>query len=178
MNAAMRKRAIRSLADLLAYALAMENEAVERYEELAGQMEVHHNQEAAAFFRRMAEIEGRHVKRLDEAAADQALPHIAPWEFDWDTPESPEAVEVDAAGLHYLATPYHAIQMALAAEERAVAFYTRVAANARSAPLKALAESFAAEEREHVRLLGARLAATPRPEGDWRHDPDPPIAHE
>lgn len=178
MNAAVRKKAIRSVADLLAYALAMENEAVERYQQLADQMEVHHNADVAQFFRRMAEIEGRHVAQLDQAAADQTLPHIAPWEFDWEGAESPESVEVDAEGLHYLATPHHAIRLALAAEQRAVAFYERVAAAARGGAVKQLAERFAGEEREHVRLLSERLAATPEPERDWHHDPDPPTAHE
>jgi hypothetical protein len=32
----------------------------------------------------------------------------------------------------------------------------------------------AAEEREHVRLIGEWLSRYPEPEPGWDHDPDPP----
>lgn len=178
MSGKQAKRGIHSIGDLLAYASAMESEAVERYEELAGQMEVHHNHDAAQFFRRMAAIEALHVDRLAVISSDRSLPHIAPWDFDWDEPESPEAIDSGSPDLHYLATAYHATGLALAAEQRAVAFYTRVAATAAEAEIKAMAERFADEEREHVRLLAERLAKTPRPDAGWQDDPDPPNAQE
>jgi len=50
--------------ELLAHAKAMESEALERYLELAEQMEVHHNPEVAELFRKMARVERKHVEKI------------------------------------------------------------------------------------------------------------------
>ena len=55
-----------SLCDALDIAVLVEEEARDRYEELAEQLEVHHTPEAAAFFRRMARIEEKHRNQLLE----------------------------------------------------------------------------------------------------------------
>ena len=47
-----------SVEELLAYSLAIEQEAAERYAELADQMEVHNNHEVAELFHKLAVIEG------------------------------------------------------------------------------------------------------------------------
>ena len=52
-------RTIGSTEELLAYSMAIETEAVERYNDLADQMEMHHNYDVADLFRKLAEIEGR-----------------------------------------------------------------------------------------------------------------------
>lgn len=109
---------IHSVEHLLAHALAMEVEAVERYESLADQMETHNNREVAALFRKLAEIEKLHVDNVNDISEGHTLPHIAPWEYSWEAPESPEAPSVSAEGLHYMMHPYHAISMALEAERR------------------------------------------------------------
>lgn len=173
MNAKSHKTCIRTIDDLLAHAIAIEREAVERYNDLAEQMSMHHNHETAEFFRKMAKIESLHVDRLDEVVADQTLPHFAPWEFSWTGAESPESIEMHESELDYRTTPYHAIRMALAAEERAAAFYARIAADAPSDELRELAERFAEEEHEHVRLLAERLGRYAPPAADTGDDPDP-----
>ena len=53
-----------SLADVMAQALAMEREAVQRYNALADVMEVHHNREVEALFRSMARIEAKHAAQI------------------------------------------------------------------------------------------------------------------
>ena len=55
-----------SLRDALDVAILIEEEARDRYDELAEQLAVHHTPEAAAFFRRMARIEERHRNQLLE----------------------------------------------------------------------------------------------------------------
>lgn len=67
---------IDTLPELLAYARALESEAVERYEDLAEQMETHHNLELAELFRKMAAIEQQHVDQVQTLAAAAPLP---PW---------------------------------------------------------------------------------------------------
>ena len=55
---------ILSIEELLSHAHRMEAEASERYAELADQMEVHNNDEVAALFRKLSEIEGKHIAQV------------------------------------------------------------------------------------------------------------------
>ena len=167
---------IDSVEILLAHSLAIEREASERYTELAEQMDVHHNLEVAELFRRLAAIEAKHVAKVEALGAGRALPHIPPWEYQWDTRESPEAPAHDEA--HYLMTPYHALSLALAGEQRAAEFFARVACTTSDAEVKALAERLHEEEREHVALIEAWRARHPAPAAGWDEDPDPPTSHE
>ena len=50
--------------DALDLAILIEEEAKERYAELAAQMELHHTPEAAAFFRFMVANEAKHGEQL------------------------------------------------------------------------------------------------------------------
>ena len=53
-----------SLMDALDLAILVEDEAQERYEEFAAQMEQHRTPEAAKFFRYMVENEAKHGREL------------------------------------------------------------------------------------------------------------------
>jgi len=70
--------------------------------------------------------------------------------------------------------PYHALVIALHNEKRAHKFFQRLAAGAETDKVRREAESMAAEEAEHVRLIEAWMKRTPMPEAGWDHDPDPP----
>ena len=75
--------------DLLAHALAIEEEACARYQDLAAQMEVHNNPAAARFFLRMAKLENLHAEKIRAQIGQHRLPRIAPWEYRWQDPEAP-----------------------------------------------------------------------------------------
>lgn len=167
---------IASVADLLAHAHAMESEAYERYLDLAEQLEVHHNTEVAALFRKMAKIERQHVQKILDRVGDLELPHLSPWEYRWLDAEAPEAAGIGEA--HYMMPPHHALSMALAAEQRALEFYTRVLEGGGDTSMRELARELAEEEREHVALVEAWLAKYPAPAADWAEDPDPPSHQE
>lgn len=161
-----------SIEDLMSQALAMEREAVARYGELADMMETHNNCEVAALFRQMAQYEQHHVEHIlaDMGWAENV---VAPRQGGmWATPESPEAVPVDE--MHYLMHPWHALQLALAAEQRAQAFFDGLARSAGSDAIRRAAEQMRDEEAEHVALVQAWLAKVPQPDPDWAVDPDPP----
>jgi rubrerythrin len=168
---------IASVAELLTNALAMENEAHERYLDLAEQLEVHHNTEVAALFRKMATIEQIHVRKILVRAGDLKLPHLPPWEYRWAGADSPEAAGLDEA--HYMMTPHHALSMALRAEQRALDFYTKVLeSGAGDTAMRELARELAEEEREHVELIETWISKYPKPTADWAEDPDPPSHQE
>lgn len=157
---------------LMAQALVMEREAVARYTELAEMMETHNNLEVAALFRKMAEYEGHHVAQIqaDMGWADDSI--AARQAGAWAGPESPESVPVDE--MHYLMHPWHALQLALAAEQRAVAFFEDLASRATTDTVRRAAEEMRDEEIEHVELVRSWLAKVPQPEEGWADDPDPP----
>ncbi len=162
--------AIASRDDLLEMAYVMESEAVERYVELADQMEVHNNTEVAELFAKLAEIERKHVDqlagKLDLSKLDQFK------DYRWIDPEAPETINFE--DVHYLMTPHHALVLARHNEQRAEAFYRAVAERATSEDVRVLAQELADDEREHVVLIGKWLQQFPEPEEGWDEDPDPP----
>ena len=166
------KRSVGSTEELLAYSLTLEKEAVERFTDLADQMEVHHNYEVADLFRKLAEIEGIHVKNVTQAAAGKQLPDLLAWEFEWADGESPEGGYMEDA--HYLMHPWHAIQLAMQGERRAVAFFRHVAASSGDEKVVQMALELAAEEQEHVALLELWQQRFPQPTEGWDEDMDPP----
>ena len=165
-----------SVDELLSYALAIEQEAAERYAELAEQMEVHNNPEVAELFHKLAAIEAKHVANVTAMGEGRELPSIPLWEAQWGGAESPEALAYDE--VHYLMTPHHALSRALTGEQRAVAFFARMAENAEDEEVRRMALRLRDEEQEHVTLMEEWLARYPEPEEDWAEDHDPPAAHE
>lgn len=159
------------VATFLAHAIALENEAADRYEELADIMEVHNNPEVAGLFRQMSEFSRMHALSVRRVAQDHVLPKLKSWEYRWNAPEPPEVG--DYTGSHYLMTPYHALDFALANEKRGLEFYARCAKDTDDAEVRRLAQEFADEEAEHVETLERWLNNTPRPDRNWAEDPDP-----
>jgi rubrerythrin len=167
--------AITTLDELLTHAHVLEIEAVERYEELAGQMEVHNKPELAVLFRKMAAIEQQHVDKVKALAGGQPR-RLAPWDYTWQTAESPESVPVGQG--HYRMNPHQALTLVLASEERAEAFFAGVAEQATDPVVRETATQFAVEEKQHAELLREWLARYPKPAEDWHQDLDDPVAQE
>jgi rubrerythrin len=163
-----------SIGDLLAQAYQIEIEAVERYKMLADQMEVHNNSELEQLFRKLAYHEGQHAEEIRKQMADADVPELKLGEFRWAGPDSPEAV--DLGEIHYMMSPWHALQLALRAEQQAFAFFDEFRRSASDPDIKRLADEFAEEEEEHVALVLKELEKYTEPEDDWDDDPDPPVS--
>jgi rubrerythrin len=170
------ERTIGSSEELLAYSLALETEAVERFNDLADQMEMHHNYEVADLFRKLAKIEGLHIDNVRRASKGKQLPALLAWEFEWDGGESPEGGSMEDA--HYLMQPWHAIELAMQGEKRAVAFFRHVADTATDDEVVRMALELVEEEQEHVALLQRWQQRFPKPDETWDEDPDPPTVLE
>lgn len=165
--------AVATASELYAEALALETEAAERYAELADQMETHNNREVAGLFRKLADIEGRHAAALRARAGVSLASGTGGSRLLAERPETAPLGEA-----HYLMTPAHALQLALASEERAEAFFRGLARDGADPEIRGLAAAFADEEREHIELLRAWLAKYPMPQSGWADDPDPPVLSE
>lgn len=146
-----------SLCDALDLAILIEQEAQERYEELAHQMEQHHTPEAAAFFHFMARNEAKHGGQLAERRArlfGDAECAVARAQL-WDV-EAPDYDEVRA-----FMTPREAMQTALAAEEKAHAFFVHTLRLIADEETKLLFAELREEEVEHQKLVKQELAKLP-----------------
>ncbi len=160
-----------TIEDLLASALALEEEASGRYAELAEAMRSHNNREVAELFARMAAIEQLHVDEIRRQIVSRALTDLPAAGYRWVGLEGPETT--DHSDLHYLMTPYQALSLALLNEQRARDHYLDIAAHSGDPEVEALAQELAAEEREHVVWVEQWLERFPRTDADWDQDADP-----
>jgi len=169
--------AVRSVVDLLALAYRVETDAIERYRLLADQMETHNNPELVKVFRDLSRAEGIHAEEIRRLAGDVDLTRRAEaLQSVWQKGESPEEVDLSAA--HYLMTPWHALQLALAGEKRALAFFTSIVETAKDAKVKEVAAELVEEEAEHVNLVYRLLRKYAKPADSWSQDGDPPAAQD
>jgi rubrerythrin len=162
----------RTLVDFMAQAWEMEIEAAQRYTDFADAMEMHNNLEVAGMFRTMANYETKHADEIMATMGWSEAPPVTPRSGAWPGYEGPETAAGDE--VHYLMQPYHALQLALAAEERAERFFAELARVATNGAVRDAARELQAEEQEHVRLVRAWMKKVPKPDRDWALDPDPP----
>jgi rubrerythrin len=167
----MNLKAPKTIEEFMGQAYAMEIEAAQRYTDLADAMDTHNNREVAELFRKMAVIEGKHATQIMEEMGWKEPPPnaVAP---SWEGYESAESVPIDE--VHYLMRPWHALQLALAAEQRAERFFATLAKSTTDESVRKAALELQEEEREHVELVRAWMEKVPQPEKDWAEDPDPP----
>lgn len=161
-----------TLEQFMAQALQMELDAAERYNEFADMMETHNNPEVAQWFRRMAEVEGKHASQIMSEMGWSEAPsglRTAPLLTGLEAPESASDAE-----LHYLMQPWHVLQLALANEQRAERFFAQLASLATVESVRRAALELQQEEAEHIRLVQDWLAKVPQPGAHWDQDPDPP----
>ena len=161
----------RTLTEFMVQAWAMEIEAAQRYTDFADAMETHNNREVAAMFRTMAQYEARHADQILAEMGWSEPPVVQRSDVRWPGFEAPETAPIDE--VHYLMQPWHALQLALAAEKAAERFFRKLARVAASESVRHAARELQAEEREHVELVKAWMKKVPKPDPDWANDPDP-----
>jgi rubrerythrin len=156
--------------ELLAIAHAMEREAGRRYRELADHMRRQDEQKLAALFEFLAQIEDKHAEVIDERAKVVIGKAVDPARARWDLPENFDEEEARS----HLLTPYRALAIAVRNEERAFAFFTYLAANAKNDEVRRLAEQSAKDELDHAALLRSerRKAWRSREERDMLGRPE------
>jgi rubrerythrin len=162
-----------SLMDALDLAILIEEEAQERYQEFTDQMEIHHTAEAAQFFRSMADNEALHGASLLARRQERFgnAPRRVTRETLWDV----EAPEYDQA--RAFMSVRAAMEVALAAETKALGYFTEAVAHVSDPEVRQLFEELRREEIEHQQLVRDRLAKLPPgPEPDADDYADEPVA--
>ncbi len=160
------------LKDALDLAILIEDEARERYEEFADQMEVHHTADAAGFYRFMAQNEAKHG--ADIAERRKKLFGDAPSRMSrsmlWDV----EAPDYDQA--RAFMTPRKALEVALASEVKAYDYFTAALPSIADPEVKALFTELQGDEVHHKALVQAELdKLPPDPEVDVEDLVDEPV---
>jgi rubrerythrin len=176
MSKASNTPKVTNLNDLLAIAYQVEIDAVDRYNLLADQMETHNNPELVKIFRDLARAEGIHGEEIRRLAGDFDVAAHAREIARFGRADSPEEAELDSA--HYMMTPWHALQLSLAGEKRALAYFTSIVETAKDPKVKELAAELVEEEAEHVQLVHRLLKRYPKPSENWADDMDPPAPQE
>jgi rubrerythrin len=151
-----------STQDALDLAILIEEEAEERYRELAHQMELHHTPEAARFFVVMAGNEARHRDQLAARRAERFgnEPSRMSRRMLWDV-EAPDYDEARA-----FMSPRQAMTTALRCEEKAHAFFVQALGETRDPAVRSLFEELRDEEVQHRELVSQELARLPPDDAD------------
>jgi rubrerythrin len=149
------------LQDALDIAILVEQEAMERYEELAAQMRSTHTDEAASFFHFMAKAEAKHGADLltERTKNFGKAPRRVDRSLLW---------EVEAPGyetVHSFMTLREALKVALEAEEKAWEYFDRALKLPLSPPVRKLFEELREEEVVHQDMVKKELAKAP-PDSD------------
>ena len=144
----------RSIDELMARAWLLEQEAAQRYTEFAEVMETHNNREVADLFRSLAAQEAAHAEHIQRKMHWQHPPSAA----EEGAPEAPPLEEA-----HYLMQPWHALQLAVQAEQKAHDFFAWLAQSCDNEELRIAATELQAEEKEHIALLQSWPRACPSP---------------
>ncbi len=144
---------LQSLDELFALANAMEQEAADRYSELAEEMRAQDRDDLAAVFAQLAAAEREHVDSVTRWSLSRRGKAPDPALVRWDAPETFDAETMAEIKASRLTTPYRALAMAVRNEERAFAFWSYVAAFTANPEIRKAAEAMAREELAHVATL-------------------------
>ena len=146
-----------TLKDALDLAVLIEEEAKERYEEFADQMELHRTAEAARFFRYMATNEEKH--RAELAARRSELFGEAPTSVRRTMIFDIEAPDYDQARAFMSAR--EALNASLRSEVKAHAFFVNALPSIGDPSVRELFEELCQEEVEHQELVKKEIAKLP-----------------
>jgi len=144
---------LRSLDELFALANAMEQEAANKYAELAEEMRRQNRSELASVFADLEAAEREHVDSVTAWSQSRRGKAPDPALVRWEAPETFDSDTTAEIRTSRRMTAYRALSMAVRNEERAFAFWSYVAGFAEDPEIKKSAESMAREELGHVATL-------------------------
>ena len=139
--------------DILDLACFFEQEAEETYHQLTAWAEKN-SPEAAAFFKRMAQLESMHDSQIEERR--RALFGDRPSRYTDAAPWEVEIPDFDKVGSTF--TLRQAYELALGAEERAEAYFRQAIDYISDPEAVEILTHLAEEEQEHQRFLKQEMA--------------------
>ena len=143
--------------EFLAYAIALEREAAERFGQLADTMDACGNREVSKLFRQLADYSRLHLADARARSGFREIPDMKPQEFAWPGLESPETAAIWAAD-PFLGRQ-EALEIALEAETASLEYYRSILETTSDPEIVAFAKEFVEEESGHVAALQKWIAA-------------------
>jgi rubrerythrin/ferredoxin len=142
---------IRTLDEFLSYAVKVEQDAAEHFEELAEAMHAHGNADVATLFRQLGGYSRLHLAEAKARCAQYDVNVTLPPSSAWPDNATPERTELWAGdpALSRLG----ALKAALQGERRGFEFYYAIAGSTSNAEIRSVAREFVREETEHVEKL-------------------------
>jgi rubrerythrin len=148
---------MQSVEEFLAYAINVEQEAADRFGQLADAMDSCGNRDVGKLFRRLADYSRLHLADARARSGFREIPKMKHDDFAWPGLESPETAAIWAAD------PFigreQALEIALDAETAGLEYYKNVLDTTDDPEIKVLATEFVAEETGHVAELQKWIAA-------------------
>lgn len=141
----------------LAHAIKLEQDAAERFGQLADAMESCGNRHVGKLFRCLSDYSRLHLSDARARAGFRDIPAPTEVEFVWPDIESPETAAIWATD-PFLGRE-EALQIALDAEKAGFAYYKKILDATDDPEIRALAREFVEEERGHVMELEKWIAA-------------------
>ena len=162
-----------ALVDALDLAVLIEEEARDRYEELADQLELHHTPDAARFFRKMVHIEEKH--RAELALRREAMFGDGATRVDRSMIYDIEAPEYDVARASMSLRA--ALEAAMQCERKAHDFFVAAIPRVTDPHVRALFDELREEEVEHQHWVQMELDRAPESTALDADVSDEPVAH-
>ena len=147
---------MRDVAEFLAHAIKLEEDAANRFSDLEQAMKSYGNNESANFFGKLAHFSRLHLAQAKRRAGYHDLPELKEEDYIWPSGESPEATSMEAS--HYLMNVEYSVQLALDGERSSYEFYQNIANTTPDPEIRVMAIEFATEEAEHVLELEKWIA--------------------
>jgi rubrerythrin len=148
---------MQTVEEFLAYAIRLEQEAAERFGELADSMKSAGNGEVAKLFRQLSDYSRLHLADAKARSGFRDVPDLATSEYEWPDFESPEKAAIWAADP--MIGRGEALEIALEAEQAGHDFYKQVLDTTTDPEIRVLAAEFVAEEAGHVAELQKWIVA-------------------
>ncbi len=146
-----------SLMDAIDLAILIEEEARDRYGELADQLEVHHTADAARFFHKMVSVEELHrsalAKRRNEQFGDAKQRVTRLMIFDIEAPDYDE--------VRLAMTPRQALLVAMQSEVKAHDFFHKTISLVSDEQVRLLFAELRDEEIEHQKWIRIEMEKYP-----------------
>lgn len=162
-----------SIKDALDLAILVEEEARDRYKELADNLEVHDTGDAAKFFRFMVECEAKHGEELMQKRQEL-------FKSEATSVDRSMLWEVEAPGYEVartFMTLHDALEVAMAAETKAFEFFDAALAEVKDSEVRELFTELRQEEVEHMAMVREQMKNVPVADGfDPGDFADEPVA--
>lgn len=144
-----------------AHALAIAQEAANRYYEFSQKLIEYHSESTSRMFSELAKMTAEVTQAIAGKAGGMTLPVLEAWRYSWIDAGPPD--ETARNMVFHMLTPYGALKIALSGEYGARTFFERVVEVSRDEDVRNFAREVVAQIEYRIKWLEHALRSAPRP---------------